>query len=408
MARDLLRVSMKLDHIHCYDEGDGWGDAEPYLWTVFFKIDGDSVALTDDLKLSGTATVVTTPGSHGNLGTSDVNAGDNVPIPSPIGEWSPFLKPISVPEDLKPVVGDDLGGVVGVVTVLMEEDNVTDDGAQAGHMALNSAVQSALDDIIATLGFGHTEITDDDINAYLSTMQQAISDAVEAQQNFFENLWSFLNADDLIGSRVFYFKHDDLADSEVVDFSQRWRNEGDWELFGSVNASVACTAAAVAAANEILAKLFGNTAREMRAFREREFGHEYMPAWWSLIDRNAPQLANAIRSDQDLVESAESLFKLAGQLHDRHVAIADEHFDHAERILRRLHATGSRRARLDASRMLSLVEHLRGKTVEEAIELVASVSPSRNPHPTKDVSHLIQAEVRIPASLRGERRTGST
>ena len=52
MARDLLRVWMKLDHIHCYDEGDGWGDAEPYLLTVFFKIDGDSVALTDDLKLS--------------------------------------------------------------------------------------------------------------------------------------------------------------------------------------------------------------------------------------------------------------------------------------------------------------------------------------------------------------------
>jgi hypothetical protein len=90
MARDLLRVWMKLGHIHCYDEGDGWGDAEAYLWTVYFKIDGDGVALTDDLKLSGTAPVVTTPGSHGNLGTSDVNAGDDVPILSAIGEWSPF------------------------------------------------------------------------------------------------------------------------------------------------------------------------------------------------------------------------------------------------------------------------------------------------------------------------------
>src|SRR3954464_12389541 len=71
MARDLLRVSLQLDHIHCYDEEDGWGAAEPYLWTVFFKVDGDGVALTDALKLSGGATVVTTPGSHGNLGTSD-------------------------------------------------------------------------------------------------------------------------------------------------------------------------------------------------------------------------------------------------------------------------------------------------------------------------------------------------
>jgi hypothetical protein len=80
---------MKLDHVHCHDEADGWGDTEPYLWTLFFKIDGDSVPLTGDLKLSGTTTVVTTTGSHGNLGTSDVNAGGDVPIPSPIGEWSP-------------------------------------------------------------------------------------------------------------------------------------------------------------------------------------------------------------------------------------------------------------------------------------------------------------------------------
>jgi hypothetical protein len=56
---------------------------------VFFKIDGDGVALTDALKLSGSATVVTTPGSHGNLGTSDVDAGDDVSIPSALGEWSP-------------------------------------------------------------------------------------------------------------------------------------------------------------------------------------------------------------------------------------------------------------------------------------------------------------------------------
>jgi hypothetical protein len=405
MARDLLRVWMKLDNIRCYDEGDGWGDAEPYLWTVFFKIDGDGVALTDDLKLSGKATVVTTPGSHGNLGTSDVNAGDDVQIPSAIGEWSQFLKPIPVPSDLRPIVGDDLGGVVGVVVVLMEEDNVTDDGAQAGHAALNSAVQNALDDIIATLGFGHADITDDDINAYLSKMQKAISDAVEAEQNFFENIWSFLNADDLIGSRVFYFKHDRLAGGEVTDFSQRWRNEGDWELYGRVNASVACTAAAAADANQILAELFGPAAEQMRAFRDQEFRHENMRAWWSMIDRNAPQLASAIRSDPNLAESAESLFKLAAQLHDRQRPIADEEFDHAERILRRLHSTGGRKARLDASRMLSLLEHMRGKTIEGTAELVESVSTNRNPRPAKDVSHLIHAETRIPASLKDGKRT---
>lgn len=401
MARDLLRVSLQLDHIHCYDEGDGWGDAEPYLWTVFFKVDGDGVALTDALKLSGSATVVTTPGSHGNLGTSDVGAGDDVPIPSAIGEWSPpYLKPIPVPDDLKPLVGGDLGGIVGVVIVLMEEDNVSDAGAEAGHAALNSGIQTALDSIIASLGFGHTDITDDDIDAYMSQVQQAVTDAVQQEQSFFENIWSWLNADDVIGSKVFYFKHDDLASKGFIDFSQRWPNEGDWEIFGSVSASVVCSAAAVAAGNEILQKLFGASGKEMRSFRKRHFGeHELLGAWWSLLDRNAPQLAHAISSDDKLVQSAESLFRLTAALHDGKAKIPDEQFDHAERILERLHAVGGRRARLDASRLLSLLEHLRGKTVVEAIELVSSVTPSRNPRARKDVGHLVNRDARVPASL---------
>src|SRR3954454_13449038 len=98
MARDLLRVAIDLERIHCYDEGDGWGNAEPYLWTVFFKVDGDSVALTEGLTLTGHATVSGTPGSHGNLGDTDVDEGDDVPIPSAIGQWDTLMKPIPVPD----------------------------------------------------------------------------------------------------------------------------------------------------------------------------------------------------------------------------------------------------------------------------------------------------------------------
>lgn len=152
MARDILNLTLQLDHIHCFDEGDGWGNAEPYLWTVFFKIDGTTCQVTEDLRLSGTATVITTPGSHGNLGTTDVDAGDDVSIPEPIGLFQTTLKPIPTPASLSGLVPD-VPGVAGVACILMEEDNVSDDGAEAGHAALNAGVRNALDQIIATRTF---------------------------------------------------------------------------------------------------------------------------------------------------------------------------------------------------------------------------------------------------------------
>jgi hypothetical protein len=110
VVRDILNVWIRLDRIHCFDEGDGWGSAEPYLWPVFFKIDGETVSMTDALKLSGTPTVVGTYGNHGNLGNTDVDAGDTIPIPESLGSWKTTLKPIPVPTSLSSLV-DDVAGV---------------------------------------------------------------------------------------------------------------------------------------------------------------------------------------------------------------------------------------------------------------------------------------------------------
>ena len=35
--RATLNLETVLQNVHCHDEGDGWGNAEPYIWTVFFK-----------------------------------------------------------------------------------------------------------------------------------------------------------------------------------------------------------------------------------------------------------------------------------------------------------------------------------------------------------------------------------
>jgi hypothetical protein len=67
MARTPLLARMTLDEIRCNEEGDGFGSAEPYLWTVFFKIDGDTVIVGDDTFLQGECTIMASDGSHGNI-----------------------------------------------------------------------------------------------------------------------------------------------------------------------------------------------------------------------------------------------------------------------------------------------------------------------------------------------------
>ena len=399
MAHDVLRVWLELDRIDCHDEGDGLGSAEPYLWTVFFKIDGDTVALTESLTLSGAPTVAT-PGSHGNLGDTDVDAGDDITTPSTIGEWSPFLTPIPVPESLRPLVGDDLPGLVGVVCVLMEEDNVTDDGAEAGHAALNTAVASALADIIATRGFSNPDITEEEIDQYMEPVRDTVTEAVKNQQSFFENLWSWLNEDDTIGTRVFFWKQDDLAAGGIINLSQRWEDEGDWELFGHINATVVCTAEAAAAASAILDAIFSRTSRNMRSFRDREVGGTRLQHWWSLAERNSPQLGYALRNDPQLVESTAALMRAVPELLDNREAPPSQGACRPRTAYPPTSARG--RQPPDPDRCQPSPRRPRTPPRQDragAIELLSSIQPGRTPRPVKDMSHLLNPGLRIPKSV---------
>ena len=62
MARPPMRWLINLNPLDCHDEGDGIGDAEPYLWTIFFKCDGSTLAVSDAGKIEGSALTFPTPG----------------------------------------------------------------------------------------------------------------------------------------------------------------------------------------------------------------------------------------------------------------------------------------------------------------------------------------------------------
>lgn len=379
MARDVLNATLQLDRIHCFDEGDGWGNAEPYLWTVFFKIDGSTCHVTDDLRLAGTATVVTTPGSHGNLGTTDVDAGDNVAIPQSIGFFQTNLTPIPTPPALHNLVAD-VPAIAGVVCVLMEEDNVSDDGAEAGHAALNAGVQNALNQIIATRSFTNQNITEAEINAFVSDIEAKVKDAVKNQQNFFENLWSWLNADDTIGSKVFFFTQDQLAPGTTTNFSQRFQNEGDWEIFGHAVATVLCPAEAVANLGKILSgQKTAYDAETMRRFRDTDFRKmRGLQEWWRKAEKLAPHLAMVALADREVHAAAAALLKGAGELlKQRDKAIPDALLKHAENVFHGLLKLPNGEARKVATQALQVLPALKAKTPNQAFALLSQAAPIR-------------------------------
>lgn len=236
-----LNIEFKLDRIHCHDEGDGPGNAEPYLWTVFFKVDGDTLVVNTDGPvapfLQGAPTVIGTPGNHGNLGTTDVDEGDDVGIPAIIGEYRTVMKPIPL---TVPILGlSELSGMIGCVVVLMEEDGTPSSDIARGHEALDSKIRDKLAALLGTLSISKTEPTEQDIEALSEQIGNAVKSAIGDGVSVFEWLGGFGNMDDQIGSAVFRFSHKQLEASGgmAIPFSRRWDNEGDWELFGHIKAT---------------------------------------------------------------------------------------------------------------------------------------------------------------------------
>jgi hypothetical protein len=236
-----LNIEFKLDRIYCHDEGDGPGNAEPYLWTVFFKVDGDTLVVNSDAGvapyLQGAPTVVGTPGNHGNLGTTDVDEGDNVGIPAIIGEYRTIMKPIPL---TTPILGlTEVGGLIGCIVVLMEEDNTSNAAIALGHEALDRTVRDKLAEVLGTLSISKTEPSDEDIAAMTDQIGAAVESAVGHGVSVFDWIVGFGNMDDKIGTALFKFSHKqlELSAGAPIPFSRRWRSEGDWELFGHINAT---------------------------------------------------------------------------------------------------------------------------------------------------------------------------
>jgi hypothetical protein len=168
MARTAFHLRVQFVDVYCHEEADGPGDAEPYIWPVFFKIDGDTFAV-DAVGLIGFPTVESTTGAHGNLDDDDVGEDERVFIPQATGIWNTLLKPIPVndPNYRLLIGGPDLPGIAGAVVVLMEEDGWPDDIATTGYSALVNAVHFGVAQAAASFQHAAAPPTPEEIDAQI-------------------------------------------------------------------------------------------------------------------------------------------------------------------------------------------------------------------------------------------------
>jgi hypothetical protein len=246
-----LYLRMKLQQLRCHDKPDGWTNGEPYLWNIFFKIDGSCVILNERFRLEGRPVYHFSKGSQGNLSAKGLESGGMVPIPDEVGEWKTLLVPITVP-----YFESQIPGVAGLVSVLIEQNLVSSGGAEAGHEAFNKYVVEALDAVIRGFDPKRVDISnvdqsikqyfDEQVRKHTENISNMVSQAVSSSQNILQNFLSLVKKDVVIGYKIWDFSSKLIEDSGgEVPFNHRWdtKKYGDWELKGRVYANVESDAA---------------------------------------------------------------------------------------------------------------------------------------------------------------------
>jgi hypothetical protein len=393
MARTTLNLNIALENVHCFDEGDGWGSAEPYLWPVFFKIDGDSYAVEAGSGLIGFPVIESRNGHHGNLADTDVDAGDDVPVPESLGTWATTLKAIPVNDPVaKTIIGDDLPGIAGVVVVLMEEDGWPDDLADTGYNALVSAVQLAVAKVAA--GFQHAmhAPTKEEIDAAIQTVKDSaaatVHDAVKGAMSGWQLFWygTFGNNDDTIGSEAWTVNQDDFAKDAFIEFSRHWGSDeagdGDWEISGTFTGVVPCPADALAGL--FRAQPPADTERQtsqgleaMYRFQAEGFrAYPGLEPWWRAVTLATPELVRRATREPDVRDAVGRLFDaLPGVLAAPEQRLVPQHLDDLRTIFQSVSKASPALHRAFARRALTIIPTLEGQSWTAAIRLVSSVRP---------------------------------
>jgi hypothetical protein len=168
-------VAIVLDRLFCYKGADEGSESEPYLWVIGFTIDGRTITHAPDAPtLTGSPAYFFSPGSHGNIG-GGVRRGTTRRIPPAVGRFATTLQPIVLNAAGRTV---EVPGQIGMIAILLEEDMTSDAGAEAAHQAINTLVQTEVDEAVADINLAG-------LAAQIATAVGGGTSAEEAAQELF-------------------------------------------------------------------------------------------------------------------------------------------------------------------------------------------------------------------------------
>ncbi len=379
-----LTVDLRIREVICHHQNDrGFGDSEPYLLTLFFKVDGDTASLTNEFALTGTATVKPTPGTHGNLGDVDVATGDTVPVPPAVGSFTTTLRGIQLPDPCDALLPGGTSGVIGVVCALLEHDGVSDAAADNGHDAFNEVITREINEIVNTLSIDNQEIPEDAKDAIAEQVEEAFRKAIFDTTGFLGDVslvirgLLFAAGDDPLLDALFLFRHSELQAQGTIPFALR-PNEGeseDWEIAGDVSVAESCLAGAVGR------MATGSTPPDLRAlrdFRDQEIVRRpHVAEWLALASRHSATLLRPLRGDPKLRSAAVRALAAAGEAtRKRDRPVPAEHLATVRRVLDSALADAAGAARHDLERLREGLTGLDGRTPNEVLRVLGARGPA--------------------------------
>lgn len=271
----IMRVNVRLKNIYVIDEADGSGNAEPYLWSVFFKLDNETITQQYD---PNPGWIHIPYGGHGNLGSNSGNwwnAGDIIPIPTAFGEWHLDLYPIEqepftdinnngkydVNEPFQDLdfnhkwnKNPDIKEVkfalsVFVMAILLEEDAAPTSASIRGeyHPMFRDNVKNKIQKTIVDIPIFWHLVHQGVLNSFKNEIQSYFKSGF-SEPGFlyiFPLIPGAVDIDDVIGVEIWRWSWFDLEEKPFQQFETLWNGstgseDGDFKLVGEIQGKKMC------------------------------------------------------------------------------------------------------------------------------------------------------------------------